>query len=115
MSGASMAQLITAPRALDTWERSWRISVGCWKWDVPGSVSYDCARQTTEDLLSRRSGRAWTPRRRLECQMDRRTTGWGQPGGADAYLPPRVPDRKSTRLNSSHLGISYAVFCLKKK
>src|SRR5262245_20661609 len=25
------------------------------------------------------------------------------------------PDRKSTRLNSSHLGISYAVFCLKKK
>src|SRR5438045_7167569 len=27
----------------------------------------------------------------------------------------RVVDRKSTRLNSSHLGISYAVFCLKKK
>src|SRR5947199_10142006 len=26
-----------------------------------------------------------------------------------------VIDRKSTRLNSSHLGISYAVFCLKKK
>src|SRR5262245_63535159 len=29
------------------------------------------------------------------------------------FLPCR--DRKSTRLNSSHLGISYAVFCLKKK
>src|SRR5215813_14422376 len=32
--------------------------------------------------------------------------------------PPRVirrPDRKSTRLNSSHVRISYAVFCLKKK
>src|SRR5205814_4633731 len=27
----------------------------------------------------------------------------------------RRSDRKSTRLNSSHLGISYAVFCLKKK
>src|SRR5437899_4382192 len=27
----------------------------------------------------------------------------------------RCGDRKSTRLNSSHLGISYAVFCLKKK
>src|SRR5258705_585182 len=27
----------------------------------------------------------------------------------------RIGDRKSTRLNSSHLGISYAVFCLKKK
>src|SRR5262245_35548938 len=29
--------------------------------------------------------------------------------------PVRPEDRKSTRLNSSHLGISYAVFCLKKK
>src|SRR2546426_7076993 len=28
---------------------------------------------------------------------------------------PRPSDRKSTRLNSSHLVISYAVFCLKKK
>src|SRR6266542_6297659 len=28
---------------------------------------------------------------------------------------PRSPDRKSTRLNSSHGSISYAVFCLKKK
>src|SRR5256885_12212061 len=28
---------------------------------------------------------------------------------------PRLRDRKSTRLNSSHLVISYAVFCLKKK
>src|SRR5205814_10004175 len=27
--------------------------------------------------------------------------------------PKRFQDRKSTRLNSSHLGISYAVFCLK--
>src|SRR3984957_12974637 len=29
--------------------------------------------------------------------------------------PPRLPDRKSTRLNSSHVKISYAVFCLKKE
>src|SRR5688500_19714010 len=28
---------------------------------------------------------------------------------------PKASDRKSTRLNSSHLVISYAVFCLKKK
>src|SRR5262245_62308881 len=33
--------------------------------------------------------------------------GFGGGGGSG--------DRKSTRLNSSHLGISYAVFCLKKK
>src|ERR1039458_3656169 len=32
-----------------------------------------------------------------------------------AQRPPLPTDRKSTRLNSSHLGISYAVFCLKKK
>src|SRR5690606_41934660 len=30
-------------------------------------------------------------------------------------LYPEVLDRKSTRLNSSHVKISYAVFCLKKK
>src|SRR5690625_4272549 len=30
-------------------------------------------------------------------------------------LPPARMDRKSTRLNSSHVAISYAVFCLKKK
>src|SRR5262245_64101159 len=34
-------------------------------------------------------------------------------GGAGR--PTSFTDRKSTRLNSSHLGISYAVFCLKKK
>src|SRR5256885_6925835 len=31
------------------------------------------------------------------------------------HFGQRVGDRKSTRLNSSHLVISYAVFCLKKK
>src|SRR5256885_4660937 len=46
-------------------------------------------------------------------------------GGARLHLRERAPrerrlarrhqDRKSTRLNSSHLVISYAVFCLKKK
>src|SRR5205814_10479706 len=37
--------------------------------------------------------------------------------GVDALEPQvlTLGDRKSTRLNSSHLGISYAVFCLKKK
>src|SRR5690606_40504165 len=31
------------------------------------------------------------------------------------YIPKLEEDRKSTRLNSSHVKISYAVFCLKKK
>src|SRR4051794_41707306 len=37
-----------------------------------------------------------------------------EPASPDALLP-QVQDRKSTRLNSSHPSISYAVFCLKKK
>src|SRR2546430_7647621 len=52
---------------------------------------------------------------------------WGPSGQVQARNPrpyrsppprsagPRWPDRKSTRLNSSHSQISYAVFCLKKK
>src|SRR5256885_4618511 len=38
----------------------------------------------------------------------------GTPTRANRHLLPGQ-DRKSTRLNSSHLVISYAVFCLKKK
>src|SRR3712207_7197168 len=36
-------------------------------------------------------------------------------GRGDGEGVRHVPDRKSTRLNSSHANISYAVFCLKKK
>src|SRR5205814_9067404 len=43
----------------------------------------------------------------------RRGVGRAPRTGRGARPTPR--DRKSTRLNSSHLGISYAVFCLKKK
>src|SRR3712207_7017982 len=52
---------------------------------------------------------------------DRQTGGWvdgAAPGGEGASRRPRRwgrADRKSTRLNSSHANISYAVFCLKKK
>src|SRR5207253_11024428 len=35
--------------------------------------------------------------------------------GMGAVATNHDPDRKSTRLNSSHVAISYAVFCLKKK
>src|SRR2546430_12774459 len=41
----------------------------------------------------------------------------GQGGGGEfnGHLDQHLQDRKSTRLNSSHSQISYAVFCLKKK
>src|ERR1035438_3889889 len=47
-------------------------------------------------------------------------SGWPLRPHCTIHLPRQTkhylrPDRKSTRLNSSHLGISYAVFCLKKK
>src|SRR5262245_62436366 len=41
--------------------------------------------------------------------------GGGAGGGGAGGGSAGGRDRKSTRLNSSHLGISYAVFCLKKK
>src|SRR5690606_41699292 len=42
--------------------------------------------------------------------------GSGGPGDQPTLTPETEPrDRKSTRLNSSHVKISYAVFCLKKK
>src|SRR3712207_6908140 len=37
------------------------------------------------------------------------------PAGPRQLTEPTQRDRKSTRLNSSHANISYAVFCLKKK
>src|SRR5690625_6257283 len=88
------------------WPRDWSSDV----------CSSDLAARTTSDLwagshlLSRLS---WEAMRPLCEQL-----------GPDAILFPRlrgIPqvdlwlDRKSTRLNSSHVAISYAVFCLKKK
>src|SRR5207249_7604866 len=51
---------------------------------------------------------------------DRHESRPGEDGGEQQANPParpalRLQDRKSTRLNSSHASISYAVFCLKKK
>src|SRR3712207_8779448 len=48
--------------------------------------------------------------RRLPARAARR-----RPADRDDPRPPGGEDRKSTRLNSSHANISYAVFCLKKK
>src|SRR3712207_6858310 len=57
---------------------------------------------------------------RLDEGIPQREAVVGQPGrvaddGVDLVLTLLQPDRKSTRLNSSHANISYAVFCLKKK
>src|SRR2546427_1717971 len=53
------------------------------------------------------------------CQWRRATrfshSGWSDARVSSLPLRPNRRDRKSTRLNSSHSQISYAVFCLKKK
>src|SRR5439155_15710417 len=54
-----------------------------------------------ELLRSRRGRRGLRALRRLSSEVKGVRGEW--------------PDRKSTRLNSSHVAISYAVFCLKKK
>src|SRR5256885_3595114 len=57
---------------------------------------------------------------KLDIDLQRRTKDYNLNTSLRGYIDPRVyrkwaGDRKSTRLNSSHLVISYAVFCLKKK
>src|SRR5437868_14525387 len=54
------------------------------------------------------------------CRRGRRGRPASSGPGSPVPSAPRPPgrarrDRKSTRLNSSHVSISYAVFCLKKK
>src|SRR5262245_64326203 len=57
---------------------------------------------------------AGKPRVEREAQPRGRRHRYERNDPAQAPLGQKG-DRKSTRLNSSHLGISYAVFCLKKK
>src|SRR3712207_8327176 len=52
---------------------------------------------------------------RLEERLEVENPLQLEPGEPPRSVLPREQDRKSTRLNSSHANISYAVFCLKKK
>src|SRR5690625_5652131 len=68
-------------------------------------VPHSFPTRRSSDLLGRRrGGGAHPPAAGAGPARPDRGRGGAQPG-----------DRKSTRLNSSHVGISYAVFCLKKK
>src|SRR5690625_5407296 len=92
--------------------------------DGSGSVYFDVASHPTYGSLTRQSldDMQDAGEEMEEGKRDRRdfalwkaakpsepaTAAWDTPFG-------RGRDRKSTRLNSSHVAISYAVFCLKKK
>src|SRR5699024_11678950 len=74
--------------------------------DLPATGHRLCNRAAgTEN--NRYGYKSWRPRTAMP------TRSWQ----ADTTAPTRArtADRKSTRLNSSHVSISYAVFCLKKK
>src|SRR5256885_7201807 len=76
------------------------------------SLSFSHSRASDEP--DSREARSPGPRRdrskgKFRCTRD------GPPSFAKKISRRKTRDRKSTRLNSSHLVISYAVFCLKKK
>src|SRR5437763_10102437 len=58
--------------------------------------------------------RSHRSRRRVR-RLRRRAPSAGKVSARFVHQPESLADRKSTRLNSSHRCISYAVFCLKKK
>src|SRR5439155_23572286 len=68
-------------------------------------------RRSSDLACSRATARSRTSGRCRRCSASSaRANGW-----SSFISRTRTRDRKSTRLNSSHVAISYAVFCLKKK
>src|SRR3712207_7465665 len=67
----------------------------------------------TWSFTTDRTAGFWVRRQALETAVHR----WDaqHAAGEPERIDPALADRKSTRLNSSHANISYAVFCLKKK
>src|SRR5256885_13033386 len=71
-------------------------------------------RQDQQTMIRQAEGLKHNPRLMLIDDADR-PAKWYFALKANLIESRRTGDRKSTRLNSSHLVISYAVFCLKKK
>src|SRR6266568_3610890 len=76
-----------------------------------GLRSFD---RTLEDL-ARRDWSVSTVAKNLEAAARDASSGLQRRARERLRRLDHLPDRKSTRLNSSHSSISYAVFCLKKK
>src|SRR5690606_40787339 len=77
----------------------------------------------SSDLACATTATASGPQRPLRCWCRLKASDTAESNGCDGVSctrpltvrTNRAGDRKSTRLNSSHVKISYAVFCLKKK
>src|SRR5690625_6870622 len=81
--------------------------------ELPRGLPHGQAQEFTMSVMGREcraSGQSYAER---QCALRERD---GVSSGVDPQSGPAGrEDRKSTRLNSSHVAISYAVFCLKKK
>src|SRR3712207_8500709 len=75
----------------------------------PASVSVTVTSQLAAWLIARGSSQSTT------VEVVRSVTVMSSKPELEAWSAEDASDRKSTRLNSSHANISYAVFCLKKK
>src|SRR2546426_2856419 len=83
---------------------------GDWSSDV---CSSDLASRC--ETVSRNGCRIPAPAPCASTYRRRASAGRTRSAETSPVVSPTLTDRKSTRLNSSHLVISYAVFCLKKK
>src|SRR5205807_8425641 len=74
----------------------------------------ECSPTETDSKLLTLIGFYSRPQMCLRANVSIKSSASSSSHGSPTH-PYKVADRKSTRLNSSHLVISYAVFCLKKK
>src|ERR1039458_7775105 len=86
----------------------------------PHSLRHHRPSDLSTDILLLRSPAAWRPKgyggpQSQPCRCPLPTLRASLDGRRATQHGAGRIDRKSTRLNSSHLGISYAVFCLKTK
>src|SRR5256885_8742970 len=78
---------------------------------ISSNAPEDLCAESSSDLPDRKTFNPFAACGRLKDMLTSECSR-KQPKNFASLIPP---DRKSTRLNSSHLVISYAVFCLKKK
>src|SRR5699024_12231702 len=87
------------------WRRFGKTTLNSFQCGIQGTVRYVCSR-------------LWIIGDNGIYQLALETDQWLHRAACHLVLYTNqfdMPDRKSTRLNSSHVSISYAVFCLKKK
>src|SRR5207244_12919548 len=80
---------------------------------TPPTPSHACTLQSPAVWLGSGVPAAVAVNPHAPAMHERTLQNVSAPGHCEAVVHPRQADRKSTRLNSSHQIISYAVFCLK--